>query len=364
MKDLYQILGLTEDDKKLSGDKFEKKLKKQYKKLCLTYHPDKQVGKSDKEQKEAEEKFKEINEAYSILSDASKKQQYDLFGTTDNNNRGGFDDFDSFYKQHFDGFDPFNPFRYKQQNNIVINGENIRIRYKCTLEDIYNNAQHTIKYKKQGKCPDCDGTGSLNGELVDCPICHGTGAYKEYIQRGMTTVIKQTSCPHCHGLGKVPKLPCSKCNGTGLVETTQTATITIPQGVTNDTYIMLQGLGHDAPNKLGSSGSLIVVFEIKEHPYFKLNENGVDLTCSIDVDILDCITGCDKTIKCLDNTEVKLKVPKFSKHKDVLTIRGKGMPNRNHYGDLFITINQIMPNDLSKEELELINKLKLSKNFK
>ena len=228
-KDLYSVLGLQH------GASIDE-VKKAFKKLAIQYHPDKQQGKSDVEKKQAEDKFKEINEAYSVLSDAKKKQEYDNFGSVGGGGMhmgGGFSDMaDLIRNMHnsgmmggfnpFDDNDDFNPFGGGGRQ-VIINGDDIRIKLDCTIEDIYNGATKTIKYSRKVKCHECNGTGSKTNEKTACPHCHGTGMYTETKRISAFQVIQNTTtCPYCHGTGQMIKDTYRTCGGTGLEKAKQT----------------------------------------------------------------------------------------------------------------------------------------------
>lgn len=360
-KDLYSILGVE----RTASDS---DIKKAYRKLALQYHPDKQIGKSNDEKKEAEEKFKEISEAYAILSDDEKKRQYDTYGTIGNMNGGMDPDLSEIFRKMrngFGGFDPFGGFDERMHQNVQVNGSNLRIKISCTLEDIYHHATKTVKYKRQSKCQTCHGSGSVTNETIQCPKCHGTGIFREVRSNGWITETREMQCPDCHGTGKIIKNPCKECGGSGLVEHIESINIEIPSGIVNGMSAIKQGYGNDAPNNLGNSGDLQIIFEVKQHPIFGLSENGVDLYCKTSVGILDCITGGTKEITCIDGTKFSIDVPKFAKENTKIIAKGKGMPKPNGgYGDMIIYLQQHMPTSLDDKELKLINQLKEQKHFK
>lgn len=364
-KDLYSILGV---DKNTSDEE----IKKRYRKLCLQFHPDKQNGKSDAEKKEAEEKFKEISEAYSVLSDPEKKKQYDMYGTVgEQPGFGGMDDAMAEFIRHmhnpFGGFGMggFNPFEERGPENVVVNGTDIRVKIQCTLEEAYNGASKTIKYKRKAKCPDCGGSGSKTNEVEVCSKCHGTGRYRQVFQTGWESQIIDRQCDECNGTGKKIKNKCHKCSGSGLTEITETITLNVPNDVMSGNVVVKSGYGNDAPNNLGQSGNLIIMFVVKTNSIFGVAENGYDLYCKTEVGVLDCITGTETDIKCIDGTKVKMTVPKYTKENTKIVVKGKGMPKPNGtYGDMFVFVQQKMPTDLSKDEIKMLDELKKQKHFK
>lgn len=371
-KDLYSILGLQH------GASIDE-VKKSFKKLAVQFHPDKQQGKSDAEKKAAEEKFKEINEAYSVLSDAKKKQEYDTFGSVGGggmNMGGGFADMADFIRNmHSAGMSGFNPFANDDDDfnpfgggdrQVIINGNDIRIRIDCTIEDIYNSANKTVKYSRKIKCSECNGSGSKNNEKTTCPHCHGTGLYTETKRISPFQVIQNTTtCPYCHGTGQMIKDPCRKCNGTGLEETKETVTIPIPIEVRDGVVLTMSGMGDMAPNNMGNPGDLYVKFNVQSHNTFKIAENNIDLECHVKVGILDCITGTSVSVKTIKGNNVNVNIPVGTKDKQKVVVSGYGMPMRNgRFGNMVVIVDQVMPSKLTSDETEKLNELKHSKNFK
>lgn len=364
-KDLYAILGLQH------GASIDE-VRKNFKKLALQFHPDKQQGKSDNEKKQAEERFKEINEAYSVLSDPKKKQEYDNFGSYGGGGMdmggGGFADMADFIRNMhssggFGGFDPFgNGFG---GGRPIVNGGDVRIKIDCTIEDIYNSANKTVKYSRKVKCGECNGNGSKNGESATCPHCNGTGMVTETRRLSAFQIIQNsTTCPHCHGTGTFVKNPCHKCDGTGLEETKETVTINIPIEVRNGVVVSMEGMGDMAPNNMGAPGNLLIKFNVLEHPSFRIVENNIDLECKVKVNVFDCITGCEKTVNTINGGKVNVKIPAGAKDKQRIVIRSQGMPIGNgRYGDMVVIVDQLMPTRLSHDETKKINELKDSVKF-
>lgn len=359
-KDLYSILGL-------SRDATEGEIKKAYHKLANMYHPDKQLGKSDSEKKESENKFKEINEAYSILSDSKKKREYDQFGFIDGNIGGGdFSNIADFIRDMgFSAFGGFNPFGGGvHKTEPIVNGEDIRIRIDCTIEDIYNGNPKTVKYTRKVKCSDCNGSGSKNGENDKCPYCNGTGMETVTKRSAFGVQIIQSVCSHCHGSGRLIKNRCHKCNGTGLVETKETVSIPIPIGIRDGVVVSMDGMGHMAPNNMGNPGDLYIKFSVHSDSRFTIVDTN-NLKCKLKVNVLDCITGCKKTIDTINGGKTTVNIPVGTKNKQEVVVRNYGMPlNNGKYGDLIVEIEQVMPTYLDNNELAKLNELKNSKNFK
>ena len=374
-KNYYEILGISENDKNLPFDKFKDILKKKYRDSSKQYHPDLQQGKSDAEKKAAEDKFKEINEAYSVLSDPDKKQEYDNFGTIGGNMGGmggGFSDIGDFIRNMHSsgGFNPFDggfgPFGGGFNEQPIVNGDNVKIKLNCTIEDIYNKATKTIKYTRKVKCTTCNGTGSKSGEKTVCPHCQGTGMYTETKRISAFQVIRNTTtCPYCHGTGKIIKDPCRQCNGTGLEETKETIDIPIPIEARTGAVMSIPGMGHMAPNNMGQPGDMLVQFNVMPHSVYQIAENNVDLICKAKVNVFDCITGCEIQVNCINGNKKSLKIPAGTKHKQEFVISGQGMPMGNgRYGNLVVSIDQAMPiSKLGKDDVKKLDELKHSLKF-
>ena len=368
-KDLYAILGLQH------GASIDE-VRKAFKKLAIQFHPDKQQGKSEAEKKQAEDKFKEINEAYSILSDAKKKQEYDNFGSVGGggmNMGGGFSDMADFIRNmHSAGMGGFNPFGGDfnpfggGSRQVIINGDDIRIKIDCTIEDIYNGVTKNVKYTRKVKCHECNGSGSKTNEKSTCSHCQGTGMYTETKRISAFQVIQNTTtCPYCHGTGQIIKDPCRKCGGTGLEETKETVNIPIPKEVRDGAVVSMSGMGNMAPNNMGNPGDLLIKFSVRAHENFTIAENNIDLECHVKVGVLDCITGCNVTVKTIKGTNVKVEIPIGTKDKQKLVVSGYGMPIGNgRFGNMVVIIDQVMPSKLNSDETEKLNELKHSKNFK
>lgn len=317
-KDLYEILGIS---KNASDDE----IKKAYKKLALKWHPDRQGGKSDKEKKEAEEKFKDIGFAYSILSDPEKKQRYDQFGITDDQQSMGtdFDPTDLFarFMNGFSGFgggDPFGDFfghGRKQQNRGPEKGQSIQMNIPVGIEEILNGVHRDIKYDIHIRCSKCGGIG---GEGVQtCPHCHGTGMISE-VQHGPFGIIQNMHpCPYCGGTGEMIKNKCSKCNGTGFERKETKVTVNIPGGFDNGYQSFIKGKGYESKDKRGENGDLLLVFiyQIDKSKYI-IQDNSVYE--KIEVPYYDCILGNTLERTLPTGEKIKINIPPYSKDGDVI----------------------------------------------
>lgn len=349
-KDYYEILGLSEEDKQLGEKDFNSKLKKNYRSLAAKWHPDKFSTKSEDEKNEAEEKFKEISEAYNTLSDSEKRKQYDF----QQNMGEGFNP--------FGGFNPWDIFgRGGQTQRRQYQGKDINVEVEITLEDAYFGGKRDITYNIVESCGRCNGTGSADGKTHECPHCKGTGMVSEVVQRGNMRMVSSRPCPHCNGSGKTVSDPCPDCGGSGMKEVTKKETIEIPVGVVEGYYFTLAGKGCGLPKGYeGINGDLNIIFKIKPHDIYKCNSTN-DLIYSLDVDVVDAMLGCEKVIPCIDGSTVTVKIPELTKHGHVFTIKNRGMKNmmnHNYIGNLKAVVNITMPKSLSNKQRELLEKFK------
>lgn len=350
-KNLYDILEINENDRKKQGAEFEKILKKQFRKLCLKYHPDKHINDSEEEKKIIEDKFKEINEANEILSDPKKRQQYDLYGTIGSNNAG--DEWGGMWS------DFMNPFGRQR----VVRGRDIKIKLYLTLEEIYNGGDKTIEYHKNVTCPQCNGVG---GEHTVCPICGGTGVHTMRHQSGYTTYVEQRPCPNCVGRGYQITKQCPHCNGAGTIKEKGSKVIQIPKGVAREMYFHYQQEGEAPIGQSGVNGDLIIFVEEKEHEIFtRVNNN---LYQKKTILFIDGLVGTDVTLQCIDGKEIKFNIKPLTPNGKTFKFSGKGMPimnGFNQYGDMIVEIDYEMPTEITDEQKELLEKFKeieLSKN--
>lgn len=365
-KDYYKILGVDKD-----AD--AKAIKAAYKKLALRFHPDRYAGKSEKEQKEAEEKFKEVAEAYGVLSDEEKRKRYDQFGDENidfDSGFGGFngmdvnDIFEHFRRRAGFGFDIFN-----DEANFTTQerkGKDIKLRVNVTLEEIYNQSKKVITYERYEPCKVCHGSGlGKNGRVETCPTCHGSGQVVNVSRMGYATIQQVTVCPTCNGTGKNIVNPCKSCNGSGLERKTVKRTIQIPVGCCDNAYMPLIGGGNYCERAEGNIGNLIIIFKVERHKDFEINSNNkYDLDTLIDVPVLDCIIGKQQSIKTLDGKTYKFNIKQGTTDGNTYILRGKGLPTPNgSYGDLHIYIRQKMPTNISVDDIKKIEELRKSSNF-
>lgn len=377
-KNYYEILGLTDEERKLQGEEFEKIAKNRYRVMAKQFHPDRYVNKSEEEKKNAEEKFKEIAEAYAVLSDKDKRQKYDMYGTVDGNpfegfQGSGFADIDdilnsfmhhgSFFGGGFGGFGfGGNARRGGSQMSMP---EPLQIHLRVTLSEIYNGTTKHVKYKYMGECSTCHGTGHLEGGKTEtCPHCGGSGMFTTREQRGFTTYMSQTVCPYCGGTGSTVSNPCNKCNGSGLEVKFDELDIEVPAGACEGAYMQIAGKGNCAKNHPEVRGTLVVIFNVQPDSKFQI-VNQFDLLTDVDVPILDCVTGCSHTIEAVDGKKYNFKLEPGTESGKIVKLRGMGLPRQNGgKGDLLIRIKQRFPKTISKDDMKVLEKLKQSKTFK
>ena len=351
-KDYYNILGITEEEKKLNWDEFSEILKKKYRKLCLDFHPDRQQGKSDEEKKKAEEKFKDIAEAYSVLSDQEKKAQYD-------NPASGFqfdgnynDVVQEFMRRHMAGFG-FNPFggfgeeaRPKADNRAVT--------INMTLAELMHDSKKTVKYSRMRTCHVCGGRGAeKDSDIIDCPVCHGRGVQTR--KNGVWTI--QTDCQNCGGSGKVIKKPCKSCNGSGMSPVEETLDVTIPAGAYDGLKIVMHGGGDIIDGY--EPGSLIIY--VREMPDKNFVRDGFDLHKTEEISAFDLMLGTKVAIDTLGGKKLSVSIPKGVDTSKELRLANQGLPyinNKSEHGDLFIQVVPKFPKSLTEEQERILKKLK------
>ena len=358
-RDYYEVLGV---DKNATADD----IKRAYRKLAVKYHPDKNPGN-----KEAEEKFKEAAEAYSVLSDSDKKMKYDQFGHAGVDGAGpdfsgGFgnlndilnDLFGGAFGGGFGGFGGFGGgFGGGQRRERVYRGRDIRVRVKLTLEEIAKGVEKEISIEKNVPCPDCGGRGARNSsDVKTCPACNGTGQVQRVVNSFLGQTVTYSTCQQCGGEGKIISNPCHTCNGTGLVRQRESIKVKIPAGVEAGMQMTVQGEGHAAKNN-GINGDLLVVIEEQEHPDFR--REGSNLLYTKVISIVDAMLGCEVEIPCLDG-KYKVKVEPGTQSGTVVRLRGKGLPSVNSYGtgDLYVKIAVWIPKKLTKDEKALFESMR------
>jgi molecular chaperone DnaJ len=364
-RDYYEVLGV---DKSASADE----IKKAYRKLAVKYHPDKNPG-----DKEAEEKFKEAAEAYSVLSDADKKAKYDQFGHAGVDGSapdfsGGFGNLNDILNDLFGGgFGGFGGFgggfgggRGGQRQQKVYRGRDIRVRVKLTLEEIAKGVEKEISIERSVPCKDCGGKGAKNAsDIKTCSACNGTGQVQRVVNTFLGQTVTYSTCQQCGGEGKVISNPCRSCGGTGLVRKRETIKVKIPAGVEAGMQMNISGEGHAAKNN-GVNGDLLVVIEEQEHP--NLKREGNNLYCTKIVSLPDAILGGEVEVPGIDGS-YKIKVEPGTQSGTVVRLRGRGLPTVNGYGgtgDLYVKIAVWIPKKLEKDDKAVIESLRNKESFK
>jgi molecular chaperone DnaJ len=362
-KDLYELLGV-------SVNANQEEIKKAYRKLAIQYHPDRNPG-----DKSAEEKFKEIAEAYAILSVPEKRDRYDRFGHTAASGFGDFsgfsnieDIFTAFGDIFGGGFgDIFGRGSRRRTRRSQNRGSDLQIRLSLSLEEITSGTIKKIKVKKYIVCNECSGTGnSKNSKMIDCLMCQGSGEIQQVSRSFFGQMINVTTCPRCHGEGKVNTESCKNCQGEGRVTGNKTIEINIPAGVSNGNYIPLSGEGNFG-KRAGPPGDLIVYIEQESHPIFERSNNDVFMV--LPISFPQAALGSSMEIPTLTG-KARLNIPAGTQGGKILRMRNKGIPNLHGagIGDQLVQIQIYIPNKLSNEEkikigeLETIDNLKPAKN--
>ena len=367
-RDYYEVLGV---DKNAS----EEEIKKAYRKIAIKYHPDRNPGA-----KEAEEKFKEAAEAYDVLHDAQKRQQYDQFGFNGPAGAGGFggfnggefsmDDIFSMFgdvfggRGGFGGFGGFGGGGYRQPAQH--RGSDLRLKVKLSLQEVASGVTKKFKVKKDITCPHCHGTGAENGSASEtCPTCHGSGVEIRTQQSIFGMMQTQTVCHTCGGEGKVIKNKCHECAGTGVVKGEEVVEISIPAGVAEGMVVNVPNKGNDGRHN-GIPGNIQVF--ISEEPNDTFVRDGNDLIYNLLLDFPTAALGGNVEIPTIDGSKVKIKIDPGTQPGKTLRLRGKGLPAVQRYGsgtgDVVVNISVYVPKTLSREEKETLEELQQSDNFK
>ena len=358
-RDYYEVLGVA---KTATADD----IKKAYKKLALQYHPDRHINDSEADKKAAEEKFKEAAEAYEVLSDPQKRQRYDQFGFAGMGGAGGFSaenidmsDIFSHFSDLFEswgmgsgggGFSSF--FGGGGGGPRTRRGNNLRVKVKVTLEEVATGVEKKIKVRKAVACPHCNGTGSADGVMDTCPTCKGKGRITRMRQSIFGQMQQMELCPDCEGEGRIIKNKCPHCNGEGIIRDEEVITIQIPAGVAEGMELTVPGKGNAAPRG-GMPGNLLVLIEEDKHPNFEREDN--NLIYNLMLDIPTATLGSQVEIPTLEG-KVKLPIAPGTQPGKTLRLRGKGLPQIDHYGrkigqgDMLVNISVYIPEKLSKEE--------------
>jgi molecular chaperone DnaJ len=349
-RDYYEVLGV-------SRDAADPEIKSAYRKMALQYHPDRNPGN-----KEAEEKFKEAAEAYSVLSDAQKRAQYDRFGhaglgASAGGGFGGIDpnvfsDFSDVLGDIF-GFGDLFGGGARRSGNSVQRGADLRYDIELSFEDAAFGTNTKVKVPRHDNCSACGGTGAASGSGPStCPTCNGHGQVR--YQQGFFSITR--TCGQCHGGGRIIKNRCTTCQGEARVVTEKTLELKIPAGVDNGSKLRISGEG-DAGSKGGPSGDLYVVLHVQDHEFFERREH--DLYCHVPISFPQAALGAEISIPTVERGEEKLSIPAGTQTSSTFRIKGRGISKRggSARGDLYVTVNVVVPAKLTREQKELLTKL-------
>ena len=356
-KDYYEILGVDRNASKTE-------IKKAYRKLALKYHPDKNPSK------EAEDRFKEISEAYAVLSNDEKRRLYDQYGHAGIDQQyssedlfRGVDFSDIFRGMGFDFEDIFSqffghPFRHRESYGY--RGADLRYDLEITLEEAYSGSNREIQVPRKEICDVCKGSGSKPGYApTRCPVCGGTGEVRHSRRTAFGIFTQVTPCRKCNGKGVIIEHPCEKCNGKGIINVTRTITVKIPPGIEEGSQLRLHGEGEAGH---GGRGDLYIFIHIKPHPVFHREESNLYITKEISFP--EAALGGKIDIKTISGEIVSLKIPEGTQNGDVFKLKKQGMPylNSNRYGDLFVEIHVKTPTSLTRKAKKLLLELQKELN--
>src|SRR5512146_270620 len=345
-RDYYEILGIGRN---ASNDE----IRAAFRKLARQYHPD--VNKEDG----AEEKFKEVNEAYGVLSDPEKRARYDRFGKEGLGNMGGFHDYTADFTDIFEELfgRGFGFSTGRRSRNSPRRGRDLQMQVTLTFEEAVFGVEKEIEFQREVTCSRCNGSGAEPGTTpTRCSTCNGQGEVRQVRQTFLGQMVQTTTCPTCNGRGEIISSPCKTCNGGGLERKTVKKKVQIPAGVDSGTQIRLAGEG--GPGVFGGpNGSLFLMLDVRPHKFFKRREN--DILLNLDINIAQAALGADVAVPTLDGEE-KLRIPAGTQPGKVFHMRGKGVPHlrrKEQRGDQLVIINVDIPAKLTKEQRELFEKL-------
>ena len=352
MKDYYQILGLEKGASK-------EEIKKAFRKLAAKYHPDKKTGD--------EEKYKEVTEAYAVLSDDKKKAEYDAYGQSFSGGAGGgcggfsWQDFQNAAGGGFGGGqafefdlnDIFESFGFGGGHRKA-RGRDISIDINLSFKDAVFGTTRKVLITKNSECDECAGTGAKKGAGMEtCPTCSGQGKMRETRQTIMGDFTTVRECSTCHGTGKVPKERCPHCAGTGVTKKEEEIVIKIPAGISDGEVIRMPGRGEAVPQ--GEPGDLYVKVHVEPHPTIK--REGYNLVSKLPVKLTDALLGAVYSVETLDG-KMDIKIPAGISNGELIRIKGKGVPNRRGRGDFMVKVIVATPKKLSRKAKKLIEELK------
>jgi len=349
-RDYYEVLGV-------SRNASEEELKSAFRRLARKFHPD--VNDSP----DAEEKFKEINEAYGVLSDQEKRAAYDRFGHDAVKGANGgpgfqtvdFSDFADIFGDMF-GFGGFSGRSRPASRNAPRRGADLQYQVTLDFKDAVFGTEKEIDITKDEPCPTCGGSGAKPGTSPrTCPECGGRGEVRQTRQTLLGSMVQVTTCPTCSGKGEVISAPCSTCQGSGKVRKSRRKKVSIPAGVDDGTRIRLSGEGQPGANN-GPPGDLYLVIRVRPHKYFRRRNH--DILLDLNINLAQATLGAEVKVPTVDG-EVKLKIPPGTQPGKIIRMRGKGVPHlrNNSRGDQLVIVNVTIPKRLDPEERELFERL-------
>lgn len=355
-KNYYDILGVN---KNASDDE----IKKAYRSLAKKYHPDLNPGNS-----EAAEKLKEVNEAYSVLSDKTKKQNYDTYGSAEGpqgfggfggSGFGGFSssfgDFGDIFSNIFSGAFGGGSSR-RSRASTATQGADIQVKMKLSFVEAAFGCKKAVNITRSETCKACNGTGAKNGTAVEtCSKCSGTGTVRQAQNTPFGQIVSEGICPDCKGLGKKIKEKCPICNGNGSTKENRSIELNIPGGIDNEQVLTLRGQGEAGKNG-GPAGDMQILIQVEPHKLLK--REGYDVYEDVPISFTDALLGAKIKVAGINET-LEVTIPELTQTGTILTVKGKGvkMLNKNSYGDLFIKLNVEMPKSLDKKQKEIISNL-------
>ncbi len=352
-RDYYEVLGVSKDASK-------EDIKRAYRKLAKEWHPDMNPDKRD----EAEERFKEISEAYAVLYDDEKRKLYDQYGHAGIDGRfsqedifrgvdfgdifGGFGNFGDIFDMFFGGGG--------RRHRPSLRGRDLAYDLEITLEEAAFGAEKEIEIAKYKKCEACDGSGAEDGKVSTCPTCHGAGQVQTMRSSGFFRMVSTSPCPTCHGRGQLAEKPCRVCNGTGRVRGIEKVTVKIPPGAYDGLRLRIGGMGEAGQNG-APAGDLYVILHVKKHPDFEVD--GLDLLHESVISFGTAALGGEIQVPTLDGKGAKLKIPAGTQPCTYMKMKGLGLPDIHgrKRGDMYVKVNVEVPRKLSKKQKELIMEL-------
>lgn len=349
-RDYYEVLGLSKGAS-------EDEIKKAFKKMARKYHPDLNPGDA-----EAEAKFKEINEAHSVLSDPEKKSRYDQFGHAgvDPNyggggmggDFGGFGGFGDIFETFFGG--GMGGMGGSRRANAPTKGEDIHLRVTIDFEQAAFGCEKEVRYTRRSSCKSCKGTGAKDGtELETCSQCGGRGVVSSVQRTILGNVQSQRTCPSCNGSGKRVKTPCPDCQG-GIVSETKKTNVKIPAGIDDGQTLTLRSQGNAGRNG-GPAGDIFITVSVKDHKLFE--RRGYDIYCEIPISFTDAALGAEMTVPTIDG-KIKYNIPEGTQTDSTFRFRGKGVTKlgSKSRGDMYVTVTVEVPKNLSGKQKDLLKK--------